>query len=189
MILATVRRAALLGALAIGTASCANDPVATLPSAQSLFTPQFSGNWIGTASVTDMTPYVVDGCSVTTYDQRVVGTFLGNERVTLALTQDGTKLEGRLGSATSGLACSYSGTTDANTIALDAATCDAPVLILRCPAQPPSIPESAHSMTIIGSTIQGSIVGGRLTGTLATAFHIDEDTRVTVHSNISVARP
>src|SRR5215216_4957017 len=103
MILATVRRTALLGALAIGTASCASEPVATFPSGQSLFTPQFSGNWIGTASVTDMTPYVVDGCSVTTYDQRVVGTFLGNERVTLALSQDGNKLEGRLGSATSGL--------------------------------------------------------------------------------------
>lgn len=189
MIWATVRRGALLGALAIGTASCAGDQAATFPSGQSLFTPQFSGNWIGTASVTDMTPYVVDGCVLTTYNQNVIGAPIGNESVTLALTQDGNKLEARLGSATSGLACSYTGTTDSNTIALDTATCDAPALILRCPAQPPTVPETVHSMNIIGSTIQGTIVGGRLTGTLATAYHVDDDTRVTVHSNISVARP
>jgi hypothetical protein len=186
-----------MGALALATVSCANDPGAPFPSGQPLFAPQFTGNWIGTATMTDMTPYVVDGCVLTTFDQQIIGQPLGNENVTLALSQDGNKLEARLGSSTSGLACTYNGTADANTIALDAATCDARVLLLRCPAQLPDIPETVHSMEIIGSTIQGTVVGGRLTGTLATAYHVDvkdpgagdQLSRVTLRSAISVARP
>jgi hypothetical protein len=189
MMFVTARRAALIGAIALGTVSCANDPGAPFPSGQPLFAPQYTGNWIGTATMTDMTPYVVDGCVVTTFNQQIIGQPLGNESVTLALSQDGLKLEGRLGSSTSGLACSYTGTADANTLALDAASCDAPALLLRCPAVPPTVPESVHTMHIIGSTIQGSVVGGRLTGTLATAYHLDDESRVTLHSNISVARP
>jgi len=54
----TVRRVALLGALAISTASCAGDPVTTSPSGQSLFTPQFGGNWNGTAVLSNVGPVV-----------------------------------------------------------------------------------------------------------------------------------
>lgn len=184
MIWATVRRGALLGALAIGTASCANDPVATFPSGQSLFTPQYSGNWIGSANLTGVTPVVRGGCTSPSLET-LIGSAYGNEKVTLAISQDANTLEARLASATTGLACTYKGTTELNTLALDAATCDAPILNLRC------TDETGQKMTVVGSTIQGTVLGGRLTGTLANIYNVEGPgfTRVTLHYDFNVAKP
>lgn len=189
MILATVRRTALLGALAIGTASCASDPVATFPSGQSLFTPQFSGNWNGTAVLTSIGP-VVNGECVGPALQTQIGTAAGTENVTLAVTQEANALAARLASASSGLACTYKGTTALNTLALDAATCDAPMLILRCGPTGP-----VRQMVVIGSTVQGTVSGGRVTGTLSNAYNVfDENgdtaiTRVTLNYQFNAAKP
>src|SRR5215213_6892607 len=168
MMWVTVRRAALLGVLAISSASCSGDAVATFPSGQSLFTPQYSGNWIGNANLTSVTP-VVRGECVSPSLETLIGSDYGNEKVTLAISQDANTLEARLGSATTGLACTYKGTTELNTLALDAATCDAPVVYLRCTNEVPRV------MKVIGSTIQGTVLSGRLTGTLANVYNVDGD--------------
>ena len=186
MNLSTAKRLVALGALTLSTTSCTqNAGNATTPTNQSLFLPHLSGNWIGNATLTAITPVVEGECVVPAFEQRVIGQPYGNETVTLALTHDGNSLGARLGSATTGLACSYKGTTDLNTLALDAATCDAPELLLRCTNG------AVRTMEVIGSTIQGTVVGGRLTGTLANAYNVTDPktTRVTLHYNISVARP
>jgi hypothetical protein len=184
MIWVTIRRASFLGALAIGTASCAGEPAAIFPSGQSLFTPQYSGNWIGSANLTGVTPVVRGGCASPSLET-LIGSDYGNEKVTLAISQDGNTLEARLASATTGLACTYKGTTELNTLALDAATCDAPALNLRC------TDETATKMIVIGSTIQGTVLGGRLTGTLANIYNVEPGsfTRVTLKYDFSVGKP
>ena len=185
----TVRRVALLGALAISTASCAGDPVTTSPSGQSLFTPQFGGNWNGTAVLSNVGP-VVNGECVGPALQAQIGTSAGTENVTLAVTQDSDAITARLASATSGLACTYKGTTAQNTLALDAASCDAPMLIIRCGPTGP-----VRQMLVIGSTVQGTVSGGRVSGTLSNAYNVFDEkgevavTRVTLNYQFNAAKP
>jgi hypothetical protein len=189
MIRATAKYAVILTAVVIGTASCTkNAGDVTRPTGVSLFAPQYGGNWIGNATLTGVTPVVEGECVVPAFQERVVGAPYGNESVTLAVTQDDNALVARLASATTGLACTYNGTTELNTVALDAATCDAPMLLLRCTNQ------VVRRMVVVGSTIQGPVFGGRLNGTLANAYNVFEDggsgvTRVTLHYQFSVAKP
>lgn len=177
---ARVKRAALLSLLVAFSASCSNQPDTTSPSAQSLFAP-FNGDWLGTAVLTSVTPFVTGAC-VSPSLATLVNT---TDQLNLAISQDGLKLTAHRASATTGLSCSYTGTTSSNRIALDAATCDFPDLVLRCTND-----QSTSRLTLVGSTIQGAVLNGLLTATVTDSFNAEATiTRVTLSYQFAAAKP
>lgn len=190
MIRATAKQAVIFAAIVIGTTSCTkNAGEVTAPTSQSLFAPQFSGNWAGTAVLSSVGP-VVNGECVGPALQTQIGTSAGSENVTLSIAQDANELAARLASASTGLACTYKGTSFSNTLALDAATCDAPMLIIRCGSLGP-----VRQMKVIGSTVQATVNGGQVSGTVANAYNVFDEkgdtavTRVTLNYQFNAARP
>lgn len=181
-------RAVALGALVLGSTGCGEDQVAPIPTGQSLFAPQFSGNWSGTAVLTGVTS-VADGECVQPTLQAQVGTAAGNDAVTLAVSQEAQNLAARLSSSSTGLACSYTGTTASNSLALNATSCDTPRLIVRCANG------SVRDLELLGSTVQGAITAGQLNGTMANSYNVyvtgsdDGVTRVTLNYQFSAVKP
>ena len=184
-------RAVLLGTLVVSSTACENIGSApTAPTGPSLFAPQFSGNWAGTAVLTNVSP-VVGGECVQQDLQGQVGTAAGTENVTMTVTQDAQNLTARLSSASTGLSCSYKGTAARNALALDAASCDAPMLLLRC------ADGTVRELKMLGSTLQGTVTGGQIDGTMANSYNAfgtgpDKETgvtRVTLNYQFTAARP
>jgi hypothetical protein len=189
MIWVTLRRAMFLGAIAITTTSCTENAGTSSPTTpQSLFAPQFSGSWIGNAVLTSVTS-VADGECVQPTLQGQIGTAAGTDRVNLAIVQDSQTLAARLSSASSGLSCSYQGTVAQNTLALDAASCDAETLIVRCGDG------RVRELELLGSTVQGIVSGGQVSGTLANSYNAFDAasgigvTRVTLNYSFNAAKP
>ena len=183
------RRAVLLGTLAVSGTACDNSgSVPAGPTGPSVFAPQFSGNWAGTAVLTNVSP-VVDGECVQPALQGQVGTDAGTDHVTMTVTQDVQNLAARLSSASTGLSCSYKGTAALNALALDAASCDAPKLLLRCANG------SVRELQLLGSTLQGTVTGGQMDGTMANSYNAfdaasgDGVTRVTLNYQFTAAKP
>lgn len=94
----------------------------------------------------------------------------------LSITQTGTALTARLASAGTGLACTYSGRIGSNgTLALDAATCDAPELALRC-----QVGDTVEILTLelVGSSITATtdapVSVTNLTGTAAHTYNVSD---------------
>jgi hypothetical protein len=108
---------------------------------------------------------------------------------TIAVTQADQNLTARLSSASTGLSCSYKGTAAQNTFALDAASCDAPMLLLRC------ADGRVRELKLLGSTLQGTMTGGQLNGTMANSYNAFASgggagvTRVTLNYQLTAARP
>jgi hypothetical protein len=188
-----------MGTLVVGSTACESGSAPTTPAGPSVFVPQFSGLWAGAAVLTKVTP-VVDGECVQPSLQGQVGTDAGTDYVTMSVTQDAQNLTARLSSASTGLSCSYAGTAALNTLALDsgtpgepaAAQCDAPKLLLRCENQ------SVRELQLLGSTVQGTMTGGRIDGTIANSYNAfdaagpnkgDGVTRVTLNYQFTAARP
>ena len=89
----------------------------------------------------------------------------------LSIKQTGTDLTARLTSAGTGLACTYEGRVGANgSIVLDAASCDAASLLLRCPTG------EVLTLQIVGSSITATtdapVNVTSLTGTAAHTYNV-----------------
>lgn len=169
-----------LALLVLVSASCTSQPDVTSPSAAALFTP-FSGDWLGTAVLTSVTPFVTGAC-VSPSLATLVNT---TDQLNLSISQDGQKLTAHRSSATTGLSCSYTGTTSSNRIALDTAECDFPDLILRCTND-----INTSRLNVIGSTIQGTVLNGQLTATVTDSYNAEGTiTRVTLGYQFAAARP
>jgi hypothetical protein len=188
MIRVTAMRLAVIGAVVISTASCTEN-AASGPSTQpSLFAPQFSGTWTGSAVLTGVTS-VSDGECVQPTLQAQVGTTSGTERINLTLSQDNQNLAARLSSSTTGLACTYEGSAAQNTLALNAAACDAETLIVRCTNG------SVRNLELVGSTVQGVVSGGAVNGTVANSYNVFDAvtgigvTRVTMSYQMAASKP
>jgi hypothetical protein len=189
MIRVTVRRVAVLGVLAIGTTSCTDNAVpAASPTGQSLFAPQFSGSWAGTAVLTSVNA-VSDGECVQPTLQAQVGTAAGTDRINLTIAQESQSLAAHLSSASTGLSCSYQGTAAQNTLALDTASCDAPELIVRCTNG------AVRELELLGSSLHGTVTGGQVSGTVANSYNVFDAvsgngvTRVTLNYQLNAAKP
>jgi hypothetical protein len=184
--------AVLLGTLVVSSTACENSGSAltapTAPIGPSLFAAQFSGNWAGTAVLTKVNP-VVGGECVQDALQGQVGTAAGTDNVTMTVTQDAQNLTARLSSASTGLSCSYKGTAALNALALDAASCDTPKLLLRCEDG------NVRELQLLGSTLQGTMTGGHINGTMANSYNAFDSetgkgvTRVTLNYQFTAARP
>ena len=187
-------RAVLLGTLVVSSTACEttnSSPTAptapTAPAGPSVFAP-FAGVWAGTAVLTKVTP-VVNGECVHPSFEGLIGTPEGSDKFMMTVTEDADSLAGRFSSASTGLSCSYKGTATPNTLALDAASCDAPMLLLRCEN------ESVRELKLLGSTLQGTMTGGRIDGTMANSYNAfdnpsgDGVTRVMLNYQFTAARP
>ena len=190
MISVTARRAVFLSALLLSITACTdNAGTSTSPTTgQSLFAPQFSGSFVGNAVLTGVTA-VANGECVQPALQAQVDTDAGTERVNLTIAQDGQALLARLSSSTTGLSCSYQGSAALNTLALNTAACDAETLIVRCPSG------AVRELELIGSTVQGTVSAGQVTGTLANSYNVFDNvtgfgvTRVTLNYDFSAVKP
>ena len=162
---------------------------AGFPSGPSVFAPQFVGLWAGTAVLTKVTP-VIDGECVHPSLEGQMGTPEGSDRFMMTVTEDADNLAGRFSSASTGLSCSYKGTATPNTLALDAASCDAPMLLLRCGPNGP-----VRELRLLGSTLRGTMTGGKIDGTMAHSYNAfdnpsgDGVTRVMLNYQFTAARP
>jgi hypothetical protein len=116
----------------------------------------------------------------------------------LAITQTGTNVSARLTSAGTGLACTYSGRIGSNnSLSLDASSCDAEELFLRCQ---PDLAGNVliRRMDLVGSSITATLDSPvnvtSITGTAAHTYNLfnEEDkgigTLVTNHSFTNLRR-
>ena len=188
-------RAVLLGTLVVGSTACETTnslPTApTAPAGPSVFAPQFVGLWAGTAVLTKVTP-VIDGECVHPSLSGQIGTPEGSDRFMMTVTEGADSLEGRFSSSSTGLSCSYKGTATPDTLALnaDAPLCDAPMLLLRCGQDGP-----VRELKPLGSTLQGTMSGGKIDGTMAHSYNAFESgggkgvTRVILNYQFTAAKP
>ena len=182
-------RAVLLGTLVVGSTACettTSAPTAptapTAPSGPSVFAPQFVGLWAGTAVLTKVTP-VIDGECVHPSLEGQIGTPEASDKFMMTVTQDADGLAGRFSSASTGLSCSYKGTATPNTLALDSPSCDEQKLLLRCGPDGP-----VRELQLIGSTLQGTMTGGQIDGTIAHSYNAGV-TRVALNYRFTAAKP
>ena len=158
-----------LFAVLMMTAACSEnlDPVPTAPtgpaSLSSFLLPRVDGLWGGPltlASVAGGTGPARDAggleCAGAAFDA-VVGESIDH---TLSITRTGTDvtaITARLTSTGTGLACTYAGRIGSNgTLVLDAESCAAPVLLLRCPPNEAGV-VLVREMQLVGSSITASI--------------------------------
>lgn len=172
-----------LALLVLVSASCTGQPDVTSPSAAALFTP-FSGDWVGTAVLTSVTPFVISDTCVQPSLQTLVNS---PDQLNVALTQDGQNLAAHRASATTGLSCSYTGTTSSNHIALDTASCDFPALVIRC-LNVPALTPGVNELSVVGSTIQGTVLNGQFNATITDSYNA-EGIRVTLSYQFTGAKP
>ena len=179
-------RAVLLGTLVVGSTACEttnSSPTApTEPSGPSVFAPQFVGLWAGTAVLTKVTP-VIDGECVSPSLEGQMGTAEGSDKFMMTVTQGTDGLEGRFSSSSTGLSCSYKGTATPYTLALDSPSCDGQKLLLRCANG------SVRTLELIGSTLQGTMTGGQIDGTIAHSYNAAGVTTVALNYRFTAAKP
>ena len=158
-----VKRAALLATM-VATVACGPAPTTptapTVASLAPLLLPRVGGLWAG--------PWAFDHISGGTGIVASAGTLecagitfaavLGQSNdSTLDITQDGDKVDARLRSAETGLACSYTGSIGTNGgMVLDATSCWEEPLVLRC------LPDAngnvgVRTLSLVGSTLTASL--------------------------------
>lgn len=166
--------AALLTA-ALAAAGCAQDDNPAAIAGPSPFVPisQVSGFWSGTLERDTVTGGECVGLDPSIFIPPV-------QEVTGVISQSGTDLTARLTSSTTGLACSYAGSGTVNSFVLDASTCDATVLVVRCEGEDDD-PDLVREVRIVGSSITASVQGGAIVGRVAATYNVfDAETGVPV---------
>lgn len=164
---------AVLVVIAISSAACGQDagapatPSATLPSP---FVAQVEGQWAGQATLRQPvggTFTDLGECIQADLNARLANTQI-SDRMDLSMTQTGSDVTGRMTGASTGLACTYTGRATLTNVTLNAASCDAPVLVVRCSL------DRVREMRLIGSTVSATVDarGGTITGTVANTYNV-----------------
>ena len=87
----------------------------------------------------------------------VVTTFLPiNDVGTVTLAPDNDRLLATLTMESTGLACKYTGTTSATSLAMNATSCDRTGLIIRC------IEDVPRELRLVGSSVTASFTGNQM---------------------------
>jgi hypothetical protein len=151
---------------ACGTSYSSSNPGPALPSP---VIAQVNGMWRGSTTLVGVTGGECVGSTL-------APTVGGVANSTLAMSQEGTTVTAELASAETGLACRYSGRVALNTLTLHATACsDDPVdIVVQCTNG------STRQLELIGSTINATVLGGVVAGTVAETFNVrdSEDTPV-----------
>lgn len=140
-------------------ASCGGGP--NTPSAPQIA--QIAGVWSGTTRSTTVTGGECVGAAI----QSTIGT---TNRVTLAITQAGSAINGTLTSQSSGVSCSYTGIAGSAAFTLNAAASCQLVYQLRCPNG------ALRDMILVADAFTINVAGGSGTGTEAETWTIRNST-------------
>jgi hypothetical protein len=151
-------RAVLFVIAAGSSAACGTDINATGPVAPSIPTPfveriaQVGGQWAGQATLLPVEGTFTDlgECVQADLNERLATGAVSNE-VVLSIAQTNSDVTARLTSTGTGLACTYKGKAAADAVILDAASCDAPLVVVRC-----SI-DRVRDMKLVGSTVTARV--------------------------------
>ena len=159
--------------LAVSCAACgrdANSPITAAPTLPSPFVAQVAGEWAGTATLRQPV-----GGSFTDLGECIQQDLIARPAPTIAsapmvlsMGQKDADVEARLTSSSTGLACSYKGRASLSTVALNSASCDAPVLVVRCSL------DRVREMKLVGSSVTGTIdvQSGTFTGAVANTYNV-----------------
>ena len=174
--------------LAVAAASCGENDFARPPqpagpsSLTALFVPQVAGVWGGPVTLTGIaggTGPARDAGSLECVGAAFNAVVGESNDHTLTITQAGTDVRARFTSAGTGLACTYSGRVSNGTLALDAATCDAPALVLRCQPDPTTGNVLVRRMELVGSSITATLNAPvnvtSVSGTAAHTYNLTDD--------------
>ena len=167
-------RAALI-ILAVGCAACGRDlnaPLAAVPTLPSPFVAQVAGEWAGTATLRQPvggTFTDLGECIQQDLIARPAST-IASAPMVLSMGQKDADVTARLASSSTGLACSYKGRASLSTVALNSASCDAPVLVVRCSLN------RVRDLKLVGSSVTGTIdvQSGTFTGAVANTYNVFE---------------
>ena len=165
-------RAALI-ILAVGCAACGRDlnaPLAAVPTLPSPFVAQVAGEWAGTATLRQPvggTFTDLGECIQQDLIARPAST-IASAPMVLSMGQKDADVTARLASSSTGLACSYKGRASLSTVALNSASCDAPVLVVRCSLN------RVRDLKLVGSSVTGTIdvQSGTFTGAVANTYNV-----------------
>lgn len=157
-----MRALALTGMVA--AAACGQAPgTPTAPTVSTfgdLLLPKVEGLWDGNMTLTSIsggTGIVASAGSLECVGQNFNAVIGQSNDSRLQIVQDGLKVEGRLTSSETGLACSYTGSIGANGgMALDAVTCSEIPLVFRC--QPDADGNVlVRQLELVGSTLTANL--------------------------------
>ena len=165
-------RAALI-ILAVSCAACGRDlnaPLTAAPTLPSPFVAQVAGEWAGAATLRQPV-----GGSFTDLGECIQQDMIARPAISIAsapmvlsMGQKDADVTARLTSSSTGLACSYKGRAAFSTVALNSASCDAPVLVVRCSL------DRVRDMKLVGSSVTGTIdaQSGTFTGAVANTYNV-----------------
>ena len=163
-------------ALAAGVAGCGDDPNAAtvLPTLPSPFFAQVDGRWSGDARLQPVEGTLTGfgECVQADVNYRVGNRLVSDEKIVLIIDQERADLAASLTSSSTGLSCKYSGKTSVDSMSLQAASCDAPQLVIRCSN------DSVRTGKLVGSSLDGTLdtASRTITGTAANTYNLfDED--------------
>ena len=163
---------AILAVAALSHAACGSDANAPQPNAITLPSPfiaQVEGRWSGDATLrlpvagtlTDL-----GECVQADVNARLTAGVLA-DHVVLSMSQKGADVTAQANSISTGLACRYTGTAATTTFALNAAECDAPLLVVRCSQG------VARDLKLVGSFVSATVdpQTRTITGTLSNTYN------------------
>ena len=165
-------RAALI-MLAVSCAACERDvhgPITAAPTLPSPFVAQVAGEWAGAATLRQPvggTLTDLGECIQQDLNARPANA-IASAPMVLSMGQKDANVTARLTSSSTGLACSYTGRATLDTVALNSALCDAPVLVVRCSL------DRVRDMKLVGSSVTGTIdtQSGTFTGAVANTYNV-----------------
>jgi hypothetical protein len=156
-----VRTAVL--AVVVATLGCQENRQLS-PTAASLLTVdvsrQLEGVWGG--------PMTLIGTSGGECTGAVVGSFLpATDRGTVSITQEESVLQATMTMESTGLACRYTGTATAASLALNATSCDRTGLIVQCEGD-----LGTRELRLVGSSISAVWDDTRVTGMVSSTYNV-----------------
>jgi hypothetical protein len=172
----------LCAALLLASSSaCSYQPTggATIPSP---LVAQVGGTWTGPIGLSQVSAPLAGTLQCVGNALQALQASAPSDTMTLIVSQDGIDLSGRLTTENSGLACSYVGTATPGAMVLNAPTCDAPVVAVRCANG------EVHGVEVIGTTITATINNGVANGTLSQTYNVGGAGSFTTNSSLTVVR-
>jgi hypothetical protein len=144
--------------LSVTAAGCQESRPA-IPTAASLFIPNVEGVWSG--------PLTLVATSGGECVGAVVPSFLPTADLgTVSLTQSGAELLATMTTESTGLACRYTGSATATSLAMNATSCDRTGLIVQC------VGGISRELKLVGSSVTATWNGNQITGRTTATYNV-----------------
>jgi hypothetical protein len=151
-------------ALAVALASCSYDQSTATAAIPSPLVAQVAGTWTGPVTLQQVSAPV--GGALDCVGAGLQNTLSSTDTATMIVTQSGASLAATLTSRGTGLSCSYSGNAGPGNMVLNAKSCDAPIIVVRCATG------QAYDVQLIGTTITASVSPDTVNGTVSNTYNV-----------------